>query len=59
MPGLFYDNPACFDPEMVNPSVDKKFKELYNNTMLREQVLKSLGYNLVTVWESEFNAKTT
>jgi G:T-mismatch repair DNA endonuclease (very short patch repair protein) len=27
--------------------------------MLREQVLKSLGYNLVTVWESEFNAKTT
>jgi len=40
-------------------SVDKKFKELYNNTILREQVLKDLGYKLVTIWESEFNAKTT
>lgn len=55
----WHGNPACFDPEMVNPSVDKKFKELYNNTMLREQALKFLGYNLITIWESEFNAKTT
>lgn len=55
----WHGNPLVFDPEQVNTSVDKKFKELYNNTMLREQVLKNLGYQLVTIWESEFNAKTT
>lgn len=55
----WHGNPSVFDPEQVNTSVDKKFKELYNNTMLREQVLKNLGYQLVTIWESEFNAKTT
>lgn len=55
----WHGNPAQFDPDNINTSVDKKFGELYNNTMLREQVISSLGYNLITVWESDFYAETT
>lgn len=55
----WHGNPAQFDPNKINTSVDKKFGELYNNTMLREQVLSRLGYNLITVWESDFYAETT
>lgn len=50
----WHGNPKIFDLEMVNPSLDKKFKDLYNNTILREETIKSLGYNLVTIWESDF-----
>lgn len=52
----WHGNPAQFDPDKVNPSLDKKFGELYNSTILREQVLKDLGYRLVTIWESDFYA---
>lgn len=55
----WHGNPSIFDPDQINPSVDKTFKELYNSTMLREQSLKDLGYRLVTIWESDFNAKTS
>jgi len=27
---------------------------LYENTIQREQALRSLGYNLVVIWESEW-----
>lgn len=53
----WHGNPKVFDPETINPSLDKKFKDLYNNTMLREQVLKNLGYNLVSIWESDYHAE--
>lgn len=52
----WHGNPAHFDHNKVNPSLDKKYGELYNSTMLREQVLKDLGYRLVTIWESDFYA---
>ena len=50
----WHGNPNCFDANRINPSLDKRFGELYNNTMLREKVLKDLGYNLITIWESDF-----
>lgn len=52
----WHGNPKTFDPDATNPSLDKKFRDLYNDTMLREQILKDLGYNLVTIWESDFYA---
>lgn len=30
-------------------------KELYNKTIERENEIKSLGYNLVVIWESDYN----
>lgn len=53
----WHGNPKIFDLETINPSLDKKFKDLYNETMLREQTLRNLGYNLITMWESDFHAR--
>jgi Zn finger protein HypA/HybF involved in hydrogenase expression len=55
----WHGNPKTFKTEDINPSVDKKFGDLYNETILREQVLNSLGYNLVTIWESDFYASSS
>jgi hypothetical protein len=53
----WHGNPKIFNGEAINVSVDKQFKVLYNNTILKEQHLKNLGYNLVTIWENDFNVK--
>lgn len=53
----WHGNPKLYDADRLNTSVDKKFGELYNNTILKQQTLKKLGYNLITIWESNFNAK--
>ncbi len=29
-------------------------KELYDNTLLRESLIKLAGYNLITMWESDW-----
>lgn len=55
----WHGNPKIFNLESINPSVDKTFGELYYNTLLREQVLKNMGYKLITIWESEFHDKST
>lgn len=31
--------------------------ELYNKTLYREQLLKEAGYNVVTIWESDFRTQ--
>ena len=38
----------------INKNKDKTFGELYDITIEREKVIKSLGYNLEVMWESEF-----
>ena len=53
----WHGNPSVFNHDKLNKSIDKTFGELYNDTMLREQTLKDLGYNIVTIWESDFYAK--
>jgi len=30
------------------------YKELYNNTLNREQIIKDLGYNLIVIWEEKY-----
>lgn len=39
---------------MQNLANKKSFKELYDNTIKRENLLKQAGYNLITVWESDW-----
>lgn len=52
----FHGNPKVFmDTELCHP-FDKHItaKELYQMTIDREEVIKSLGYNLVVMWESDW-----
>lgn len=54
----WHGNPKIFASNDTNTSVDKKFGELYNDTMIREEILKNLGYKLITIWESDFYAES-
>ena len=43
-----------FQHDKIHPVVKRTFGELYNATIEKEKVIKSLGYNIVTIWESEW-----
>ena len=51
----WHGNPKRFDSNKINKNVKCTFGELYKNTLLREEQIKSLGYNLVVMWESDWN----
>lgn len=50
----WHGNPSIYPSDDVNPSSRKTYGTLYEETMRREKVLRTAGYNLVTIWESEF-----
>jgi hypothetical protein len=39
----------------TNPITKKKFTELYDKTIEREKTITNLGYNLITIWECDYN----
>ena len=47
------------DPRLCNSTdfnyLGKNYGELYKNTLEREQQIKDLGYNLVVMWEHDWN----
>ena len=54
---IFHGNPELFEdhetPNFYNREATAK--ELYINTIERENKIKELGYNLVIMWENDFN----
>jgi hypothetical protein len=50
-----HGNPALYDPEFVNPTNGIKMGKLYQDTLKKENDIRSLGYNLIVIWESEWN----
>jgi hypothetical protein len=52
----FHGNPNVFDLyDQCHPFNDKTASELYQTTIEREHKIKELGYNLVVMWESDFD----
>lgn len=51
---FWHGNPTIYVSHEYNPVVKKTFGELYEKTLAREQTLRSLGYNVVSIWESEW-----
>lgn len=51
----WHGNPKIFNPYELNKTVGKTHKELYENTLKKEQEIKELGYNLKVMWESDWN----
>lgn len=51
----WHGNPAVFEPHDHNQHLDKTFGELYQKTIERETEIRSLGYNLETMWEQDFD----
>jgi len=45
------------EDEQCHPFSDECAGSLYIKTMQREQVIKNLGYNLITIWENDYGLK--
>ena len=52
---FWHGNPALYESHEVHPVSLQTMGELYERTMAREKVIKALGYNLITIWESHWN----
>ena len=52
----WHGNPAKFSSEKINTRTPKKktFGQLYVDTINRENILRNAGYNIVSIWESEY-----
>jgi hypothetical protein len=51
---FFHGYPGKYNPDEVNPKNGKTFKELYEKTLKRDNLIRLLGFNLVVMWEHEF-----
>lgn len=50
----WHGNPKVYDPDDTNKHNGKKFGELYQQTLLREKMLTSVGFNLIAIWQNDF-----
>ncbi|MGZ8924254.1 MAG: DUF7487 domain-containing protein [Nitrososphaeraceae archaeon] len=50
----WHGNPEVYAAELINEVSGKSMGELYENTIIKENVIKELGYNLVVMWEGDF-----
>jgi G:T-mismatch repair DNA endonuclease (very short patch repair protein) len=53
----YHGNPKKYSSDEYNKTVKKTHGELYENTMKREQAIKSLGFNVVCIWECDFDSR--
>ncbi len=51
----WHGNPSVFESMMYNKSTKSTMGELYQATIKRENKIKDLGYNLVVMWECNWN----
>jgi hypothetical protein len=50
----YHGNPDMYDPNDINQNTDCSFGELYQNTLEKEEKIKSAGYRIISIWESEW-----
>lgn len=50
----WHGNPYVFLSTEINEVVGKSMGDLYKQTIIREDLIKALGYNLIVMWESDF-----
>jgi len=54
---FWHGNPNVYNSLDINRVSKKTFGELYENTINKEKELISLGYNVISIWESEYRKK--
>jgi len=52
----WHGNPTIFNSTDVNDRTMKTFGELYHKTQEKRQAILDAGYNLVEIWESDWNS---
>jgi hypothetical protein len=51
---FWHGNPRLYKSNDINPRSQKTFGDLYKKTLLKESRLKKLGYNVISIWEGDF-----
>lgn len=49
-----HGNPKLYFSDDICPINNKTFGQNYNKTIEREQIFKDAGYNIVSIWQSDF-----
>jgi hypothetical protein len=55
----WHGNPDVYASDAWNKKLDNFMGNLYQATIIRENKIKELGYNLVTIWENDYNKMLT
>lgn len=50
----WHGNPKIYPSNELHPILGCTYSELYRRTLERDNLIRSMGYNLVTMWESEY-----
>lgn len=50
----YHGDPSKYLAEDINPTNKRTYGELYLETLEREQILKDNGYNVISIWESDY-----
>lgn len=53
----WHGNPKIYDLNKIDNVMKISYKDAYNRTITRENILKNAGYNIVSIWESEWRIK--
>lgn len=54
---FWHGNLTKYSPDHINPICKKTFKQLNEETHFKLDSLKSLGFNIIYIWESDFKSK--
>lgn len=50
----WHGNPKIYNPAHINTHNKFLFRELYNKTLLREEIYKNFNYKIISIWEADF-----
>jgi len=51
----FHGDPKCFKADVFNKLKGMTHGELYQKTLEKEEILRKSGYDVISMWESEWN----
>jgi len=51
----WHGNPNIFDQTDINVNLNKTYGLLYEETSEREELIKNAGFNLISIWEEEWD----
>ena len=54
---FWHGNPEVVDLDSINPKSKKTFRELFDYTFWRLNLIKSLGYNVRYIWEKDWKER--
>jgi hypothetical protein len=51
---FWHGNPNTYNPNDINPLTNSTFDHLYKKTLNKEKSLIKKGFNIISIWESEY-----